>query len=205
MKQRSFNSNRPVARALVCALLIGSLFTIGCRPGGTRPLDELSATAAAGQYTAQAGDTLEVNVWGEPRLSGEVLVREDGQLTMQLINDVTAEGKTLKALSDEIADRLKKFVPGASVTVSVVQSAPIRYFLSGQFQKPGEYRSDKKISLLQAIATGGGFAPFADESNITLIRKGGEGDIRYSLDYNRVVDGRDPNPELKNGDFVTVK
>ncbi len=67
MKERS---NCSVARKLVSALLIGSLFTIGCRGGDTRPLDELSATAAAGQYTVQAGDTLEVNVWGEPRLSG---------------------------------------------------------------------------------------------------------------------------------------
>ena len=177
----------------------------GCGAGG-RPLAELTAQQEAGQYVVQSGDTLAVNVWGEPRLSGEVFVREDGNFTLQLIDDVQAVGKTPKQISVEVTERLQKFIPAASVSISVQQTAPIRYFLSGQFNKPGEYRSDKKITLLQAVATGGGFAPFADESSITLIRRTADSkELRYALDYNRVIDGREPNPELKNGDIVAVK
>ena len=146
-----------------------------------------------------------VNVWGEPRLSGEVFVREDGNFTLQLIDDVKAVGRTPKDIGADVTARLQKFIPAASVSISVLQTAPIRYFLSGQFNKPGEYRSDKKITLLQAVATGGGFAPFADESGITLIRRIDDKELRYSLDYNRVIDGREPNPELKNGDIIAVK
>ncbi|MBP9838696.1 MAG: polysaccharide biosynthesis/export family protein [Proteobacteria bacterium] len=172
----------------------------------SRPLSELIEDNSEQQYLVQSGDTLSVNVWGEPKVSGEVFVREDGSFTMALIEDVKAVGLTPKQIAQSITTRLKKFIPSASVSVSVAQSSPIRYYLSGQFNKPGEYRSDKKISLLQAIATGGSFAPFADESEITLIRREASGEeMRYILDYNRIMDGKHPNPELKNGDFISVK
>lgn len=190
----------------VIATAILTTAVTSCGPRNVRPLDELTATSKEAQYLVQSGDTLNVDVWGEQRLSGERFVREDGMINMPLVEEeIKAEGKSLKALGDEIALKLKKFIPAASVSVSVVQSSPIRYFLSGQFQKPGEYRSDKKITLLQAVATGGGFAPFADESALTLIRRGAEGEMRYRMDYNRVVDGREPNPELKNGDIIAVQ
>lgn len=171
------------------------------------PLEDLeqSGTAPDEVYLIQAGDVLDVQVWGENRLSGEVFVREDGKFTLPLIDDVAAEGKTVKQVSDIIKDELADFIPAASVTVSLVHTAPIRYFLSGKFMKPGEYRSDRRITFLQAIATGGGFMPFADESNVILVRKGPESELRYELDYNRVVDGKEPNPILKNGDVIAVK
>jgi polysaccharide export outer membrane protein len=185
-------------------LAVSVLLISSCSPKG-RPLSELAAHVAGGQYVVQSGDTLMVNVWGEQRLSGEVFVREDGNFTMPLIDDVKATGLTPKQISEDVTVRLKKFVPAASVAISVVQTAPTRYFLSGQFNKPGEYRSDKKITFLQAVATGSGFAPFADESSITLIRRTPDGELRYTLDYNQVIDGRQPNPELKNGDIIAVK
>ena len=186
--------------------LIGLLACSACTPSNLRPLDELkTATTADAEYLIQGGDTLIVNVWGEQRLSGPVVVREDGRFTLPLVEDIHAEGKTVKQLTDEVTKKLVAFIPAASVAISVSQTAPIRYYLSGQFLKPGEFRSERKITLLQAIATGGGFAPFADESELLIIRKSTTGDLRYRFDYNRVVDGREPNPELKNGDVISVK
>ncbi len=188
---------------LVAVTLLAFLFS-ACAPSG-RPLKELMTSNEPGAYVVQSGDTLMVNVWGDPRLSGEVFVREDGNFTLPLIDDVSATGKNPKQIAEDVQTRLRKFIPAASVSISVVQTAPIRYFLSGSFNKPGEFRSDKKITLLQAVATGGGFAPFADESNVTLIRRTADGEFRYTLDYNRVIDGREPNPELKNGDIIAIK
>lgn len=189
---------------LFCLLTLTSCGLFG--GSNLSPLTELSQkTESSGDYQIQAGDVLDVQVWGESRLSGEVFVRDDGNLTMRLINDVQAEGKTVKELGEVIKTQLGEFIPAASVTVSVVHTAPVRYYLSGKFMKPGEYRSDKRITFLQAVATGGGFVPFADESNIMLIRKGAESDLRYELDYNRVVEGREPNPMLKSGDIIAIK
>ncbi len=194
-------------RILAIALCLVNFSACGLFGGSNlSPLDELKKQAeTGGDYQVQAGDVLDVQVWGESRLSGEVFVRDDGNLTMRLINDVPAAGSTVKELGNEIKKRLGEFIPAASVTVSVIHTAPVRYYLSGKFMKPGEYRSDKSITFLQAVATGGGFIPFADESNIMLIRKGAEKDLRYELDYNRVVEGREPNPLLKSGDIIAVK
>lgn len=184
------------------------LLMAGCsrRVGGARSLDELSSLANVNaEYRVNFGDTLNVKIWGEPKLSGEVLVREDGRVTLSLIGDVEVEDKTLAQVAELLKTKLRTYVPSASVTVSVSQVAPTRYYLSGAFQKPGEFRSDGRISFLQAVATGGGFAPFANESSLILIRKTKSGELRYNLDYNLVIDGRQPNPILKDGDVIAAR
>lgn len=177
------------------------------RPADARPVSELmgSKSGQDADYMVTAGDTLDVKVWGEPTVSGQVFVRDDGKFTLPLAGDIIAEGKTLKGVTADITEKLRKFIPAASVSVSVLQAAPVRYFLSGKFIKPGEFRSVGQISLLQAIATGGGFAPFADDSSIILVRKSPEGDRRYQLNYSQIIQGRQPNPQLLNGDIVHVE
>ncbi len=191
----------------VCATLTVLGVLIGCGSGiKGRSLEELASSSSVSQeYQINAGDTLSVKVWGESSLSGDVLVREDGRFTMALVGDIEAQGKTVTQISEVVKTKLKAFIPATSVSVSVVQTAPIRYYLNGLFIKPGEYRSEGQITLLQAISTGGGFAPFANESSLVLIRKTPEGELRYELDYNLVIEGREPNPVLRNGDIITVR
>lgn len=188
-------------------LLSLSLIIAGCTGSSNlRPSDELIDDNPSNEdYYIKPGDVLNINVWGEPKLSGEVVVRDDGRFTLPLADDIEAEGKTLLQLKDELETTLNQFVPGVSVSPSIVQSAPIKYFMAGQFIHPGEFRSELGITLLQAVAKAGGFAPFADESEITLIRKNSAGELRYQLDYNRVVTGKEPNPKLKDGDFISVQ
>ncbi len=183
------------------------LLAVSCRSGVKgRELSELSASEkTTDAYVVGSGDTLNVLVWGEPKLSGEVVVREDGKLTLSLIEDVGAEGKTLSELAREIEQKLMTYVAQPSVSVSLAHAAPIKYFLSGAFVKPGEYRSEGQIDFLRAVATGGGFAPFANESSIVLIRKTKQGEFRYEFDYNRVIQGKEPNPILRNGDLIAVR
>jgi polysaccharide export outer membrane protein len=174
------------------------------KPSG-RPLEELTAVDPAKEiYLVRPGDILLVDVYGEPSLSGERAVREDGQLSIKFIGDVRVEGLTLEKTAKKIEQELSRFIPATTVSVNLSRSAPIKYYLAGKFMQPGEKRSDGRINLLQAIATGGQFQPFANESAITLIRRTNEGELRYVLDYNRVLTGKDPNPELKDGDLITV-
>lgn len=182
------------------------LLLVGCSASvDGRPLAELEGTQEGGEYVVSAGDTLDIQVWGERNVSGEVFVRDDGKFTMPLVGDIAAEGNKLSVVKSTVIKQLSKFIPSASVSVSVVQSAPVRYFLLGSFNKPGEFRSEGAVTFLQAIASGGGFAPFANESSITLIRKTPDGELRYGLDYNQVIAGRQPNPRLKSGDVIAIK
>ncbi|HMO16616.1 MAG TPA: polysaccharide biosynthesis/export family protein [Oligoflexia bacterium] len=192
--------------SLIIVFYLAMTSILGCFGGNTSPLEELvQRKDANAAYIVKAGDILMVQVWGEPRISGEVIVRQDGRFSNPLVSDIPAEGKTLTQIASDLADRLQEFIPAASVNISLTQSAPIVYYLSGQFLKPGEYRTDKQITLLQAIATGGGFAPFADESNIILVRKGESGEKRYRFDYGRLVNGDQPNPDLRSGDVISIR
>lgn len=191
---------------LKISLSLTAISLVACSGAEIRPLEELMSTKdKSTSYIIKSGDILTVQVWGEPKLSGEVTVRQDGFFSNPLVNDVPAEGLTLTEAGEELSNRLQEYVTGASVNIALLQSAPTVYYLSGQFLKAGEYRTDKNITLLQAIATGGGFAPFADESNIVLIRKHQGAERRYRFDYGRVVDGRQPNPELKAGDIISIR
>ncbi len=189
---------------IACALMFSS-----CTGGVKgRSLDELAAkNKSEPEYEVNPGDTLRLEVRREPELTrDDYYVRpKDGKFTMPLIGDVPAANKTLKLLTEEVTEKLRSYLQDPWVTISVVQTAPIRFYLNGKFVKPGEYRSDGEITLLQAIATGGGFAPFADESSIILIRRTTSEEIRYKLDYNQVEAGREPNPILKDGDVVSAK
>jgi polysaccharide export outer membrane protein len=177
-----------------------------CSTGDISPLEELQVTQdKSAAYVVKSADILMVQVWGEPKISGEVVVRQDGRFSNPLVDDVEAEGLTLPTIAKNLSESLKEFIPSASVNISLIQSAPIVYYLSGQFLKPGEYRTDKQITMLQAIATGGGFAPFADESNIMLIRKSQGIEKRYQFDYGRLVEGSEPNPELRSGDVISIR
>jgi polysaccharide biosynthesis/export protein len=182
------------------------LFMFACSGAELRPLDELAEqNEKTASYIVKPGDILMVQVWGEPKLSGEVVVRQDGYFSNPLVNDIPAEGLTLQEIGQDLSERLQEYIPGASANIALSQSAPTVYYLSGQFMKPGEYRTDKNITLLQGIATGGGFAPFADESNIILIRKHQGEERRYRFDYEKLVNGRQPNPDLKSGDVISIR
>jgi len=182
------------------------LVLASCSDSNLRPLEELqSKNSNKESYVVKSGDILMVQVWGEPRLSGEVVVRQDGRFSLPLAQDVQAEGFNLTKIAENLTLKLKEFIPTATVDISLTQSAPIVYYLSGSFFKAGEYRTDKLVTLLQAIATGGGFAPFADKSNIMLIRRINGEEARYQLDYEDVVDGSEPNPKLQTGDVISVQ
>ena len=195
--------NNSLFRIILTSIVL-CCFT-GCEMGkNLHPIEELTRADSQATYRVNPGDMIMIDVWGEPKLSGQQFIRDDGSFTMPLVGDIPASGKSLKDIGTQISQKLKEFVPGASVSVSVVRAAPIKYYLSGAFMTPGEFRSEGTITLLQAVAAGGGFAPFADESEIILIRKTSQGDARYKLDYNKLIDGRHPNPELQNGDIIAV-
>lgn len=193
--------------SLAVLLLASSALLFACTSKG-RALNELTVEALSEDvFRIRRGDLIDVQVWGEPRMSGSLTVRNDGRATLPLVGDVMVAGKTIEEAVTDMEAAVGEFVTAPSITVAVNQRAPVAYYLSGNFQRAGEYRSDKDIKLLQAIATGGGFAPFADQSNITLIRQSPDGlkDLRYKLNYNKVVDGKQPNPVLQDGDTITVQ
>ncbi len=162
---------------------------------------------AANERTYEIGpeDVLGIVVWGNAALTHPALVRSDGRITVALIGEVTAAGKTPEQLSQEIADRLKSggFLLNPRVTVGVSQINSKNFFIQGEINKPGRYSLIVPMTVLEALVNAGGFRDFANKKDIRIIR----GDKQYKFNYNQVIKGknRDQNIQVRPGDLIVVK
>ena len=100
-----------------------------------------------------------VTVFKEPTLSSSMLVRPDGMISMPLLGDVKASGKTPLQLADEITAKLKKYIQDPNVTVVLSQMNSKKVYLMGEIGKTGPIEMTPGMTLLQAIATAGGLTP----------------------------------------------
>jgi polysaccharide export outer membrane protein len=138
-----------------------------------------------------ADDSIQVTVWKEPNLSSTLPVRPDGDITMPLVGDVHAAGFTPMQLATNITARLKEYVTDPVVSVSVLGVHSKRVFLIGQVLTPGPLTMTPGMTVLQAIAAGGGLAPYADKKHMYILREG----KKIPFDYTKA---------LKKGDMQGV-
>jgi polysaccharide export outer membrane protein len=165
-----------------------------------------TAASASGDYLLQAGDMLMVSVWKEPELTGEVLVRPDGGITVPLSGEIAAAGHTVEEVRTTIDQRLRKFIPNPSVTVVVRQTLGNLIFVVGKVNHPGQFPINRPVDVLQALSLAGGTTPFAALNDIRVLRRDGERQITLPFRYSDVVHGRsmDQNIVLRSGDTVVV-
>lgn len=172
----------------------------------------VTATAAPQEtepasYRIGAGDVLQVFVWKEPELSREVTVRPDGNLSVPLLGEVLAAGRSPGDLSRELQERLARYVAAPVVTVSLSQANSARFFVIGQVATPGGFPLTGQITVLQGLALAGGFREFAKTDRILVVRQGGgKASPFITVNYKRFEDGAElsKNVLLQAGDTILV-
>ena len=124
-------------------------------------------------YRIRGGDKLQVTVFKQESLSGEVLVRDDGNVTVPLVGDVAVLGKTPPMASEEIASRLSAtgFIDKPSVSVAVLQTRQPSFAVVGEVKQPGSFELQPGTTVLDALALAGGLSEFAEKERIFVIRK----------------------------------
>jgi polysaccharide export outer membrane protein len=158
-------------------------------------------------YQLQPGDVLTVTVWKETDLQGDVLIRPDGGMSFALAGELHAAGHTVAELTAMLADRIRKFVPDAVVTVAVKQASGNRVYVIGKVTKPGDFALSRPIDVMQALSLAGGATPFADTNSIRILRRDGSNrQTAIAFRYGDVERGRDleQNILLQSGDTVVV-
>ncbi len=157
-------------------------------------------------YLIGPGDILNISVWKEEGMQLEVLVRPDGEITFPLAGEIKAGGLTTKALSDALVEKLKRYIPHPSVTVSVLKSVSNKIYVIGKVNRPGEFVATGYMDVLQALTMAGGLTPYADSDEIKIIRRTETGTKMKLFDYDDVISGErlDMNIILKAGDTVVV-
>ena len=160
---------------------------------------------SSNSYVIGPSDVLAITVWKETTLSGSVLVRPDGMITLSLIGDVQAAGLTPLQLADQITAKLKKFVqsPNVSVVVSEIHSKVI--YLLGEVGKKGPVEMTSGMTLLDAIAAAGGLTDYANAKKMYILRNTAGKQERIPVHYKEALKGDSQfNLLLQPGDTIVV-
>jgi polysaccharide export outer membrane protein len=157
-------------------------------------------------YTIQPMDRIRVMVWKEPELTGDYLVRLDGFVTLPLLGDIAAAGRSPTQLGVEIQEKLQLFLERPIAAVAVVEANSARFFVIGQVARSGSYPMYGRTTILQALALAGGFREFAKRDRILIIRESGGKMISIPFDYKALEEGKnlDQNLPLEPGDTILV-
>jgi len=206
--------NAVLLRAIVFALLCQGLSASAARAQQlAAPLlaaGEVGAPPAASslpsKFVIGIGDVLSVTFWREQNLSGDVVVRPDGMISLPLLNDVPAAGNTPEQLARSLAAAAVKFVDDPDVAVIVKEVHSRKVYLIGQVATPGMKPLDGDMNVLQLIAVGGGLLEYADKKDIVIIRTANRQEMRFKFNYEEVLKGknRKQNILLQPGDTVVV-
>jgi protein involved in polysaccharide export with SLBB domain len=149
------------------AALVGFALS-GCSSGGSLP--PLPATnPSEASYQLGPGDKLHINVFGAEDLTGDFAVGDTGSLSFPLIGDVKAAGLTPAQLTRAMRDRLADgFMRDPKVSVQVLTYRP--FYIFGEVTRPGEYPYSAGMSVLNAVALGGGYSYRANQDYVVVRR-----------------------------------
>jgi polysaccharide biosynthesis/export protein len=148
-------------------------------------------------YVIGPSDDLSINVWEQPSLSGGVPVRPDGMISLPLINDIQAAGKTPMQLMNSIVERLGALgVKSPLVTVTVTSIRSKFIYVLGQVGHAGTLPMTPGMTVLQAIATSGGLSLFAKQTKIEIRRTQNNQLIRIPFNYKEVIKGVHPEQDI---------
>jgi polysaccharide export outer membrane protein len=157
------------------------------------------------EYRLGPGDKLRVEVYREAQLSQSLQVRPDGRITLPLIGDVPATGKTPGELREAIATSLKAYITNPVVTVIVQEAIAAQVYVIGEVFTPGAQIMQGPLTALQALAQAGGLKDFADKNDIRVLRRGPIGTTQtIQFDYKNALKGRVEPLYLQPGDTVVV-
>lgn len=189
-----------------------SVMTVG---GAVPVLAQSTASGAqpsAMPYRINAGDEVEILVWGDERLQRTVLVLPDGSIAFPLVGQIKAAGQLPTDLQRVIAAGLQSQYRGAvpQVTVSVKRASGYQFSVVGKVRNPGTFTPGRYVNALEALAVAGGPTEFAQTSGIRLIRKSGDDLIIVPVRLADALKG-DPSrltgnqiPRLDSGDTLVV-
>jgi len=125
---------------------------------------------AKDHYKVSPGNSLKITVYEEPDLSAEVKVGDDGYITYPLVGRIKVTGFNKGELEELITHKLKDgYVLNPQVMVAIVSYSS--FYIYGEVSKPGEYKMDGNVTILEALALAGGFSRIASPNGTRVIRE----------------------------------
>jgi polysaccharide export outer membrane protein len=159
-------------------------------------------------YVIGAGDVLIINYWKDAEMTLDAaVVRPDGKITLPLLNDVDAAGRTPEQLREQLMKASVKILEDPRVTVGIRQINSRKVYITGAVGKSGQFDLLTPMTVMQMISMAGGLKEFTSGKNITILRQEpGAKPAFFKFNYQEVVQGKklEQNIQLKPGDTITV-
>ncbi|HEY6986585.1 MAG TPA: XrtA/PEP-CTERM system exopolysaccharide export protein [Rhodanobacteraceae bacterium] len=196
-------------RWLVAACL---LFLTACatQTGSTQAPKINPQSQAVSAYRIGVDDEIKVSVWQNPGLDVSVPVRPDGRISVPLVGDIDAGGRTPEEVAGEIQEKLKTYVRDPQVTVIVTALRSHEYLsrvrVTGAVRQPISVPYRQGMTVLDAVLAAGGTNDFAASDRTELYRKEGDATRAYAVRLDRILkDGElSTNYPVQPGDVITV-
>jgi polysaccharide export outer membrane protein len=189
-----------MAHVLV-ALLLALVATTACFARAVPP----PVAPPPATYRVGAPDDLLISILPEPVIERVVVVRPDGRISIDLIGDVVASGRTTEQLAGDIREKISRFKRDAVVTVSVVASKSSTITVFGQVSAPGSQILDRETRLAEAIGAAGGTNLFASLGRVRVVRSNPEETKILRVNLRDIQYGdQSTNFMLQDGDIVVV-
>jgi polysaccharide export outer membrane protein len=195
------------------ALLISWLALLSITAGtAAQAAQPVGPAALSSPYRINAGDELEVLVWGDERLQRSVLVLPDGTFAFPLVGQVSAAGRLPGEIERVITAGLQPQYKGPvpQVTVSVKRASGYQFSVVGKVRNPGTFTPGRYVNALEALAIAGGPAEFASTGSAKIIRKAGNQLFVLPIRLQDALRGDTsrlgPNdiPRIESGDTLVV-
>jgi polysaccharide biosynthesis/export protein len=160
-----------------------------------------------GTYIIGDDDVLSINVWNEKDISRSVPVRSDGKISLPLVGEIQAAGRTPFQLEQDITARLRNYITAPTVAVMVEKINSKKFNILGEVVRPGSYSTALAGTVVDAIALAGGFRDFAKKKDIYILRQAPDGkQARIRFNYTKFIKGKNlaQNINLEPHDTIIV-
>lgn len=204
---RSFAKRSGVV--LLSSALAGSLTACAPSVGNAIAVDKYADAGGetSSDYIINVGDTLNIMVFEQASMSGSQPVRPDGKISIPLINEVQAAGKTPAKLQADLEAALKAVVLNPRVTVGVQNPKLPTISVIGEVGRQGDVELKQGMGVAQAIAAAGGLTTFAHKNRIFVKRTTDKGDVMILFNYDDLLAGTGKAAQfrLRPSDQVIVR
>ncbi len=201
-----FTINTYIARA---GILLAVAAMMGCSSTPTYPPAPSQTGNYDWNYLIGPGDSVSVFVWRNPEVSGSFPVRPDGKMTMNLIEDLQASGKTPTQLARDIEKSLSKYIQEPIATVIVgggIGPFDQQLRVVGEAAKPQALNYREKMSLIDLMIAVGGLTDFAAGNKAYILRTQDGKQERLGVRLEDLLKGGDisANVDMRPGDVLVV-
>ena len=196
-------------RILVAALVV-TVLAACASGGGTTDTPPVQQQAAVEDYAIGVDDVVQVSVWRNPELGIEVPVRPDGKISVPLVGDVMAGGRTPAEVAKDIQEKLSAYVRDPQVAVILTELRSHEYLsrvrVTGAVRQPVSSPYRQGMTVLDAVLAAGGVNEFAAPDRSSLYRKSEGQTTSYAVRLDKIINRGDlsTNFTVAPGDVITV-